>query len=253
SGTFIVDGFANNYTYHINTGSESSPQNNREVNLTGLGAGTYTITVTDADTGCTDSASFVVQEPATAITLGGTVTPMSCANGNQGKVVASASGGWGSYRYTLTEPNGNVKGPKSGQTFGSLSQAGNYTLSVMDVEGCTETFNFTLTPLSAPTIALDTGASEFCYVPGTGATLAVTASGGLPGPGYEYRINGGSWGSSSIFSNLSPGNYNIEVRDANNCKDNLNFEIKPQVRVTVSVDGEIPCGGLPGSLHVDVS
>ena len=253
SGIFLVDGFANNYTYTINGGTESAPQSNGEVNLSGLGEGTYTITVTDADTGCTDMASFDIEEPVTALTLDGNVTLMSCANGNQGKVVADANGGWGSYRYTLTRPDLTTTSPKSSNTFGNLSQAGSYILTVIDVEGCTETFGFSLTPLDAPTITLDNLASTFCYVPGTGATIVVSASGGVPGSGYEYRRNGGSWQSSPIFPGLSPGNHNIEVRDDNNCKDNINVEIKPQVRVTVSVDGEIPCGGAPGSLHIDVS
>ena len=50
---FLIDGFANNYTYDINGGLYSGgPQSSGEVVLPLSGAGTYTITVTDADTGC---------------------------------------------------------------------------------------------------------------------------------------------------------------------------------------------------------
>src|SRR5690606_27072643 len=168
SGIFIVDGFENSYTYNVNGGTESASQNNMEINLSALGAGTYNITVTDSDTGCTDTASFDIEEPSAELTLDGNVTLMSCANGNQGKVVADANGGWGGYRYTLTTPDGNTSNPKSNNTFGNLSQAGNYILTVIDVEGCTDTFDFSLTPLDAPTIALDNLASTFCYIPGTG-------------------------------------------------------------------------------------
>ena len=95
SGTFLIDGFANNYTYNINAGGESAPQNNGEVAISSLGSGTYTIAITDVDTGCTDTVSFTVQEPVIALSLTGTVTAMTCANGNLGRVVANPTGGWG--------------------------------------------------------------------------------------------------------------------------------------------------------------
>ncbi len=122
SGAFLIDGFANTYEYQINADPVVTGQIAGEVSITGLGVGTYTITITDEDTGCTDTTSFTVQEPATPLSLTGTITPMSCNNGNLGRVVANATGGWGNNRYTLTYPNGvTTVGPKSGPTFGTLS------------------------------------------------------------------------------------------------------------------------------------
>ncbi|MEP3209460.1 MAG: T9SS type B sorting domain-containing protein [Maribacter sp.] len=259
SGAFLIDGFANTYQYQINAGAPVTGQTAAEVPITGLGAGTYTITITDEDTGCTDTASFTVQEPATPLSLTGTVTPMSCNNGNLGRVVANASGGWGNNRYTLTYPNGvTTVGPKSGPTFGALSAAsspGNpYTLLVEDAEGCTATFTFDLTPIDSPTIALDAASSDLCYVPGTGATLAVTSTAGTAAIGtHQYRINGGALQASATFTNLSPGNYSIEVVDGNNCSDTINMTINPQLRVNTSIETAIPCGGADGRIRVLVT
>ncbi len=255
SGTFLIDGFTNNYTYNINAGAESAPQNAGEVDITALGAGTYTITVTDADTGCTDTASITVDEPATPLALTGTVTAMSCANGNLGRVVANASGGWGNNRYTLVFPGGaTTVGPKAGPTFGNLSVTGSYTLSVTDAEGCTDTFNFTLTPIDAPTISLDAVASDFCYIPGTGATMVVTSTAGSAAIGtHQYRINGGPLQASPIFPGLSPGNYTLEVVDGNSCSDDINITVRPQLRVNTSIETEIPCGGADGQIRVLVT
>ena len=169
------------------------------------------VVCTDADTGCTDTASFDILD-APILTLGGTVTPMSCANGNLGRVVANAAGGWGTNRYTLEYPSGFTVGPKSGSTFGNLSEAsspGNpYILSVEDSEGCTATFNFDLTPLSAPTVSLDAAASDLCFVPATGATIAVTSTAGsAPLASHQYRINGGALQASPVFTGLAPGNH----------------------------------------------
>ncbi|AKA33918.1 T9SS type B sorting domain-containing protein [Flagellimonas lutaonensis] len=253
-GTFIIDGFANNYTYNINGGPESGPQNNLEVNLPPSGAGNYTITVTDVDTGCQDTATITIQEPATPLSLTGNVTAMSCDNSNIGRVVANATGGWGNYQYTLQLPLGGTIGPKSGRTFGNLTQPGNYILTVEDAEGCTDTFTFTLTPLDAPVIDYDATASDLCYVPGTGATLGVqVTTNGTAGAPYEFRINGGAWQGSPVFPGLSPGNYTIEVRDGNNCRDNVSLTVNPQLRVNASLNTEIPCGGAPGAIDVSVT
>ncbi|MEM9141429.1 MAG: T9SS type B sorting domain-containing protein [Bacteroidota bacterium] len=259
TGTFLVDGFANNYTYNINGGTESAPQNNAEVNLPPSGAGTYTITVTDVDTGCTDTAAFTIAEPAAPIDLSGSsVTPMSCANNNLGRVVANVSGGWGGYRYTLIYPGGGTTvGPRSSGTFGNLATAstpGNpYTLIVEDAEGCTDTFIFDLDPVAAPTIAIDGAATDLCYEPATGATIAVSSTAGsAPLASHQYRINGGPLQAGPVFTGIGPGTHTIEVVDGNNCSDTVPITINSQLRVRTNIQTEIPCGGAPGQIRVRV-
>ncbi|MET6990270.1 T9SS type B sorting domain-containing protein [Sediminicola arcticus] len=251
TGTFLIDGFANNYTYNINRGAESAPQNAGEVILPPSGAGVYVINVTDVNTGCTDSTSFTITEPATPTALSGTVTAMNCQNSNIGRVVANATGGWGNYRYTLVYPGGApIVSPRTNRTFGNLSTPGTYNLSVTDAEGCTETFSFTLAPLSSPTITLD-ASTDYCYVPSTGATVVVNAAGGTPG--YQYRINGGALQAGTTFAGLTPGNYTVEVVDTNNCSNQLSVTINPQLRVATTIASDIPCGGADGSIRVEAT
>jgi gliding motility-associated-like protein len=254
TGTFIVDGFANTYTYQINGGAVVGPQNNAEVDLPLSGVGTYTITVTDFDTGCTDTATFDIQEAAILDVSSSAVTPMSCANGNVGRVRANTTGGWGGNRYTLTPPSGPPIGPVSGRTFNNLTLAGPYTLLVEDAEGCTDTFTFDLTPIAAPVLSLDNAASDFCYVPATGATAVVTSSAGTAALGtHQYRINGGTLQPIGTFTNLTPGNYTVEVVDANNCSDSISITIAQQLRINTSIVTEIPCGVAPGQIQVQVT
>ncbi|WP_419211043.1 T9SS type B sorting domain-containing protein [Maribacter sp. X9] len=255
TGTFIIDGFATNYTYDINGGMfTGGPQNNNEVALPLSGAGTYTITVTDADTGCTDTASFDIEEAPVLDLSGSVVTPMSCANGNLGAVRGNATGGWGSYKYTLTPPIGSPIGPKSGNNFGNLSAVGMYTLTVEDSEGCTDSFTFNLIPIDAPVLSLDTSNSDFCYVAGVGATAVLNSTAGSAAIGtHQYRMNGGSLQLSNSFSSLTPGNYTFEVVDGNNCSDSISITIEPQLRVNTSIETEIPCGGNPGQIRVQVN
>ena len=251
NAVFIIDGFNTDYSYEIMPGAiTGGPQTNSEVPLNNVGVGTYTITVTDVVSGCTDTTSVVIEDRLQLV-LSHTLTPMSCPNGNLGRVVATPTGGWGTNRYTLTMPNGAVSGPRSSTVFGNLSQEGTYTLSVTDAEGCTSSDTFVLTRLDAPAISLDAASSDFCYVPGTGATVGVSATAGsASAASFQYRINGGSLQPSPQFSGLTPGNYRIEVVDANNCTDELFVTVNSQLRASSSVVTEIPCGGADGSIRV---
>lgn len=237
-GRFIVDGFATTYRYQIGVGPIVTGQTSNIVPLNGLTAGSYVISVTDDQTNCTDTATLTISQPASPLTIAPIVTPMSCQNNNRGSVNANASGGWGSNRYTLIRPIGAPLGPQSNPNFTGLTAAGNYTVRVTDREGCSLSSNFTLTPISAPTLTLDP-ASDLCFDSFDAATLIVSASGGA-GP-YQYRINGGPWGGSATFGGLNPATYTIEVRDGNDCRATVSRTIRPQTTTTVAIQKELTC------------
>ena len=254
SATFLIDGFTNSYSYTVTPGGFSGTgETNLQVPITNLGANTYTITVTDDDTGCTDTASVTVEEPATPISITPDVTAMSCANNNIGRVRANATGGYGAYRYELEWPTppGITQGPKSGRTFGNLTAEGTYTLTVTDAEGCTASTTFTLSAVDPPSIAL--GAVDFCYGPGDDASITVSSTAGTAALGtHQYRINGGALQGSGTFNGLVPGTYTVEVVDGNNCTDNLQVTIPPQVQIDLDLISEIPCGG-NGEMQISVN
>ena len=252
--TFLVDGFANTYSYTVTPGGFSGTgETNLQVPITGLGPNTYTITVTDDDTGCTDTASVTVEEPTTPLALSLDVTDMSCANNNVGRVRANASGGFGTYRYELQWPTppGITQGPKSGRVFGNLTAEGTYTLTVTDVEGCSESQTFTLSAVNPPTIAL--GTVDYCFSPTNGGSITVSSTAGTAALGtHQYRINGGALQGSPTFTGLVPGTYTVEVVDGNNCTDDLQVTIPPQIQIDLDLITEIPCGG-NGEMRVTVS
>ncbi len=254
NATFLVDGFTNTYSYTVTPGGFSGTgETNLQVPITNLGANTYTITVTDDDTGCTDTASVTVEEPTTPLTLTPDVTDMSCANNNIGRVRANASGGFGAYRYELEWPTppGITQGPKSGRTFGNLTAEGTYTLTVTDAEGCTASTTFSLSAVNPPTIAL--GAVDYCFGPGDDASIAVSSTAGTAAVGtHQYRINGGALQGSPTFNGLVPGTYTVEVVDGNNCTDQLQVIIPPQVQIDLDLVTEIPCGG-NGAMEITVN
>ncbi len=254
SGAFLVDGFENTYEYRINSDPLVTGQSSDEVVVSGLAPGTHTITVTDETTGCSATASITVSEPTNPLTLSGNVTPMTCSNGNIGRVVAQPAGGWGTNTYTLVYPGGGTTvGPKSGPTFSNLSIPGAYTLNVTDVEGCTASYPFNLSPLTTPSIALDPS-SDFCYSSASGATMVVTSTAGTAPIGtHRYSIEGGTQQVSGTFPDLSPGTYTIEVEDGTGCTAEIDVTIRPQLRVNTSIENEIQCSGTDGRIAVQAS
>ncbi|RTE53188.1 gliding motility-associated C-terminal domain-containing protein [Arenibacter aquaticus] len=253
-GRFIVDGFNGTYSYQIDSDPVVTGQSSSIVSLSGLTAGTYTITVTDEDTNCVDTATLTIAEPSTPLVLGPIWTDMSCQNNNRGAVNGNASGGWGGYRYTLTRPNGSTVGPRSNPNFTGLTDdSGPYTITVVDGGGCTTSASYTFTALTAPSLVLDTAASDFCFDSADATTMVVDASGG--DGSYEYRIDNGPWvagGSSASFGGLSPGNHTVTVRDGNNCTDSVVRNIKAQTTTTVSIQKELTCSLVAGAGDADI-
>ncbi|MDT0540716.1 T9SS type B sorting domain-containing protein [Croceitalea sp. P059] len=251
-GRFLIDGFNVTYSYSIDGGTVFTGQTNSTIDLTSLAAGNYSIDVTDEDTNCTSTATLTIEGPSAALVIDNLdVEVMNCQNGNIGSVIVNTSGGWGGNRYTLTQPDSSTRGPKNGNTFSNLSQTGTYQVSVTDTNGCTVTDTFTLSALSTPTLTVDVAASDFCYDAFDAASLVMSTTGGLAP--YEYRINGGALQSSATFSGLNPGNYTIEVVDANDCRDDLAITIQPQITANASIIRELECSGPDAEIEVTVS
>jgi len=99
-------------------------------NATGLPAGSWTVTATEAN-GCISSATVIVEEPAPIQILVST-TPASCGAAN-GTAIASASGGTGTLSFAWdTDP------VQSTATASGLEE-GNYTVTTTDANGCSAT------------------------------------------------------------------------------------------------------------------
>lgn len=248
-GRFIVDSFNSTYSYSINGGTTFTGESNATIDLNTLSAGTYTILVTDEETNCTDTIDLVIEGPSAPFTIDSlSVDPMDCLNGNIGSVVVNTSGGWGGNSYTLIQPDGLTRGPQNGSTFSNLSQGGTYIVVTTDLNGCSQTDSFTLTPLDTPVLTVDTAASDFCYDAFDAATIVLTGT--LGSAPYEYRLNNGVFGASNTFGGLTPGTYDFELRDANDCRDTLSVTIAPQINAAASIVQQLECSGPDAQIQV---
>jgi len=120
------------YTY------QWSPSGGNAATATGLGGGTYTVSVTDAD-GCTTSESVTLTEPD-AIVLDGDTEPSECGE-ETGSISVTASGGAGGFSYNWS-PN------VSNSANATDVPAGDYEITVSDANGCSETINLTVGQLN---------------------------------------------------------------------------------------------------------
>ena len=244
---FTVSDFNTDYDYTISGPSNFSGNNetNPAISLTNLDDGTYDITVTDNLTSCTANASITINAPPAALTLSASAVQPTCTS--TGSVTLSTTGGWGGNNFTLTNPDATPFGTNATGIFNNLTQAGLYTATVTDSNGCMVTTDFTLSPAVAPVLAIVP--NDTCYDAAVGLTLTANVTSGGDG-NYEYSLNGGAFGTNNIFTGLTSGTYTIEVRDGNNCTDSESITINPELSVIASAPNITACGT---TTNVDVT
>ena len=189
--------------------------------------------------------SLLITQPAI---LAATVnsTDVTCNGANDGTITISGStGGSGVYEYTVT----------GGAIWSGLSSfpnraPGNYDVRIRDAAqpACVIILNAAL-PITQP-LALSatvTRTNITCFGASDG-TITISAPTGGYGT-YEYTINGGgSWQGSGSFTALSPGNYNVQIRDAAHisCVKLLNNAVQitqPAILNAVVTQTNVSCNG----------
>ncbi len=204
------------YTYSWSTGATTA-------GATGLSAGIYTVTVTDA-TGCSSSKTVQISEP-TALTLTGT-GDTGC-EGETLNLNAIANGGTGNITYTWNP---------GGQTGSAISvtptSTTTYTVTATDANGCTKTFTVTATVLPKPTASFT--ANPTSGQPPLLVTFTNTSSGGVS---YSWTFgDGGSANTqNATHTYVSNGTYIVKlvVTGSNGCKDSITVTIMAQVESSI--------------------
>ena len=111
---------------------------------TALAAGTYTVSVTDANN-CQAIASFTITQP-TALSLSTVVTDESPTAAVNGAIALTASGGTSPYTYDWAD----IVGKKNAQNRSALP-GGTYTVTVTDAQGCAASTSVTVLTISSVT------------------------------------------------------------------------------------------------------
>ncbi|MFM7822949.1 MAG: beta strand repeat-containing protein, partial [Bacteroidota bacterium] len=234
----LVSGGTAPYSYLWNNGAVTQ-------SITGLSAGNYAVTITDAN-GCSDVSSATVAQPTQPINIQASVTSsISCFNGNNGTINLTINGGTAPFSYLWN----------NGSTAQNQTQlpAGNYTVTVTDANGCTEqSINSITQPAGALAASISVSQSVACFGGGTG-TLDLSVSGGTAP--YSYLWSNGE--TTEDISNLISGTYTVSITDVNGCLSSASGTVnQPQAPIAISIasTSSVNCfGGTDGSASVSVS
>ncbi|MEZ7497156.1 PKD domain-containing protein [Flavobacterium sp. Arc3] len=203
SATVTASGGIGNLTYSWNT----SPIQTLAT-ATALTAGTYTVTITDANN-CSIQKQAVITEPNGILTSIASQTNVLCFGNSTGSATVLASGGTGVLTYSW-----NTVPVQSIATATGLT-AGNYNVTVTDANGCSKVQTVLITqPLGALSSIISNSNNVSCFG-GNDGSATVSVSGGTSP--YSYSWNTSPIQTLSTATGLKAGIYNVTVTDANGC------------------------------------
>lgn len=214
--------------------------NTSSPNLNGVTAGTYTLTITDANS-CSHMKTTAVGQAA-AIQIPVTANSVQCFNSDNGTASAAPVGGNPPYRYLWS----------NGATTASINnlQPSTYILTVTDANGCTETGLAAVT--APPAIVADVSSTQVSCFNGLNGSATVTASGGSGT--FTYRWSDAAAQTTAVASNLSAGTFSVTVTDNSQCTQTAQVIItQPSAMTATAVSKDVRCGGEQnGTIEVSV-
>jgi gliding motility-associated-like protein len=207
---------------------------------TGLGAGNYTLTLTDSK-GCTFSTSSVITEPP-VLKVSTSTTKASCYGSGDGSATAIVSGGTTPYSYSW-----NTTTIQTTATASALAP-GTYVVTITDANACVGKGNATVD--GPPALVVATTVTNVTCNGAADGKASVKASGGTAG--YTYSIDGTTFVTNALFTNIAVGNYTITVRDANGCQSTNPIVVNQPSKLTATkVITDVLCFGFStGSIQI---
>ena len=180
-------------------------------NLTNLGPGSYTPTVSNAS-GCSVTLEAVgITEPQ-PVSVTGTKTDVVCFGSPTGSITLNVTGGNGNFTYAWT-------GGLQTKDRSDLAP-GSYSVTATDQNGCTGSASFTIANLNTA-ITLNSSVSAATTGQNNGSvTLSVSGGAG----GYTYLWQPGNFVTKDL-SGLASGPYTVTVTDAAGCTKTLNVTV----------------------------
>jgi len=198
----------------------------------GLGAGTYQVTITDAN-GCSEQSQVTLSEPdsllaSVVVSSNYNGKDISCYGASDGSIDLTVVGGTMPYDYlwSNSETTEDI----------SLLGAGTYQVQVIDVNGCSDVITITLT--QPDTILLSSVITHVKCNSYTDGGIDLTVVGGVTP--YQF-----SWSTTDItedISNIGVGVYNVNVTDINNCVVSASYTVNEESPIVItSLPEQVTC------------
>ena len=217
------------------------------VSPSGVPAGIYPYSVTDLN-GCTIYDTITIIQPDSLYTTYSTTNyngfEISCNGLSDGEIDIQINGGTSPFDIYLN----NIL--QNSQTITNLA-AGSYLDSIVDINGCTTTNNIIL---NEPSILISNlnishiSCNQMC----DGEIISNLTGGTLP---YSFSWDGGStWTAINNLDSLCVGNYNLLVKDDNNCIQNIApIQITEPNEISLNIDSLVNItayGGNNGLIYI---
>ncbi len=234
--TVHVRGGQKPYTFQWNT-----PGNDSDSIVTGLGAGFYTVTITDAGN-CAIIRNIQISQPD-EIQVNVIASNVSCPGRSDGEVTVIPSGGNPPYNYLWNTPNQDQT-----QTVSGLP-AGTYELYISDSKQCRDTFSISIG--NPDTIRVDIFSTDPACPGADNGKIFLSYSGGRPPLSISWS---GNLPPSDTLTGLAAGMYFLSIRDANGCtfQDTVTLNYDTQLLLSVQSTDESCPGRMDGRIIIQV-
>jgi hypothetical protein len=207
--------------------------------ITGLVAGTYSVTVTDS-AGCLFIAMTTISQPS-QLSSNCIVTHESSEDAADGSITCTIGGGTAPYSFLWS----------NGDTTASLTDLapGSYSLTTTDDHGCT-LFDTVVVNSFACNVIVSVSIDHVpCFGDSTGSILAIATGGSEP---YQYVWSNGLTG--PMLTDLTAGSYHVTVTDADDCVSTLSVALMQPDEITIVVDSvHAVMNGADGAVFITIS
>jgi len=248
-GKVIVSGCTGKppHTYLWNNGETTS-------SITGLTAGIYTVSVTDADGCVLNKSAEVINAAKPEVSFTSTVAP-TCFN-NDGSITIYITGGVEPFYYSAS--NGFSTFSYNRQFTLSNLVTGTYIINVTDSSLCQTSATTSIQSVNAFSVADLTVENSYCDANQGKVTISLE----LGSPPYKYTLIdplgnqtvSTTNSNTQTFNNLSTGEYTLAVTDKSNCvyTETFNVIATNKFVVNLSTSG-VTCGLDNGAVRVQQS
>ncbi|REG86235.1 T9SS type B sorting domain-containing protein [Winogradskyella sediminis] len=223
-GEITITGFGGSGSYGYSIAPSPASVSLSGNVFAGVPSGSYTITVTDTVTLCSEDVTISVSQ---AVLPSFTVTPntITCFGDNSGSFEINIEDYSGAYTYEVFDSSGaSVTGLVNAHTATNPEivtgmEAGTFSVIITetDIPFCSATSSVIITsPLEALTLDASETSNVTCN--DSEGTITAIASGGWGD--YEYELTGATtvaYSSNGAFTGLSAGTYTVNVRDSGGC------------------------------------
>jgi gliding motility-associated-like protein len=191
----IASGGVGGYTYNWSNGEDTSAVN-------GLCAQIYTVSVMDSNA-CLNTLELEVEEPEEFIAIVEEQSPVSCFGDSDGVITVSTNGNPISYSWDTGDMTATVSG----------LPAGDYSVEVVNEDGCTDTAMGILSEPDAPvSVSIEEIQVIDCIGNATGVLSAIPA-----GPGDTFTVSWSNGASGELLENVGAGMYTATITNENGC------------------------------------